>query len=236
MPYRRLPKTDAARLKALKTLLSNNDIYTVRKNSVDWKLLSRAQTLYDRLLTATEQYHLMFNAQTRHSPKSERIQRNASMFVSHFLQVLFLAVERKEIKKQQLTLYGLPESTTTLPQLKTIEGLLVWAPRIIEGEKQRIKNGGKPIYNPTIGVVSTHFEIFKELYEKQQSVIKRTQKALNDLKELRPEVDELLQNVWNEIEKSFEDLPTEAKLEECRKFGIVYYYRSKEKKETQCNT
>ena len=30
MPYRRLPKTDAARLKALKTLLDNNDIYTVR--------------------------------------------------------------------------------------------------------------------------------------------------------------------------------------------------------------
>ena len=43
MPYRRLPKTDAARLKALKTLLDNNDIYTVRNKFIDWKLINNAQ-------------------------------------------------------------------------------------------------------------------------------------------------------------------------------------------------
>ena len=43
MPYRRLPKTDSARLKALKTLLENNEIYTVRNRFIDWKLLNRAQ-------------------------------------------------------------------------------------------------------------------------------------------------------------------------------------------------
>ena len=43
MPYRRLPKTDAARLRALKTLLDNNDIYTVRNRFIDWKTLNRAQ-------------------------------------------------------------------------------------------------------------------------------------------------------------------------------------------------
>ena len=46
MPYRRLPKTDAARLKALKTLLDNNDIYTVRNNFVGWKSLNKAQSLH----------------------------------------------------------------------------------------------------------------------------------------------------------------------------------------------
>lgn len=56
MPYRRLPKTDAARLRALKTLLDNNDIYTVRNRFIDWKTLNRAQPAYDRLLTASEQY------------------------------------------------------------------------------------------------------------------------------------------------------------------------------------
>ena len=55
MPYRRLPKTDAARLRALKTLLDNNDIYTVRNRFIDWKTLNRAQPAYDRLLTASGQ-------------------------------------------------------------------------------------------------------------------------------------------------------------------------------------
>ena len=58
MPYRRLPKTDAARLKALKTLLDNNDIYTARNKFIDWKLINSAQPLHDRLLTATEQYKI----------------------------------------------------------------------------------------------------------------------------------------------------------------------------------
>ena len=54
MPYRRLPKTDAARLKVLKTVLENNDIYTVRNRVVDWSVLNKCRPAYDRLLTAME--------------------------------------------------------------------------------------------------------------------------------------------------------------------------------------
>lgn len=65
MPYRRLPKTDAARLRALKTLLDNNEIYTVRNRFIDWKTLNRAQPAYDKLLTASEQYKVSYAAQLR---------------------------------------------------------------------------------------------------------------------------------------------------------------------------
>ena len=94
MPYRRLPKTDAARLKALKTLLNNNDIYTVRNRFIDWQTLNRAQPAYDRLLTAYEQYRVCLQAQTRSSGRFDKLQHKASVYVSHFLQVLLMAVER----------------------------------------------------------------------------------------------------------------------------------------------
>ena len=94
MPYRRLPKTDAARLRALKTLLDNNDIYVVRNRFLDWKTLNRAQPAYDRLLTANEQFRVSSQAQTRHTAKLERLQRNATIYVSHFVQVLLMSVER----------------------------------------------------------------------------------------------------------------------------------------------
>lgn len=100
MPYRRLPKTDAARLRALKTLLDNNEIYTVRNRFIDWKTLNRAQPAYDKLLTASEQYKVSYAAQLRGAGKGDKLQRNATMYVSHFLQVLLMAVERGEIKKQ----------------------------------------------------------------------------------------------------------------------------------------
>ena len=106
MPYRRLPKTDAARLKALKTLLDSDDIYTVRNRFIDWKILNRAKTAFERLQTAVEQYQISFQTQTRHNSKIEKLQRNATMYVSHFLQVLLMCTERGEIKRSQLSLTG----------------------------------------------------------------------------------------------------------------------------------
>ena len=91
MPYRRLPKTDAGRLKALKTVIDNNDLYTVKNRVVNWKTLNDARTAYEKLLTATEQYRISLAAQLRTSGKMGKLQHNATMYVSHFVQVLFLS-------------------------------------------------------------------------------------------------------------------------------------------------
>ena len=85
MPYRRLPKTDTARLKALKTLLDNNDTYTVRERFIDWKTINKAQPAYDKLLTASEQSKVNLKAQTRFTGKIDKLQKNAMMYLSHFL-------------------------------------------------------------------------------------------------------------------------------------------------------
>ena len=150
MPYRRLPKTDAARLKALDAVLRNDDIYTVRNRVVDWKVLNKCRPAYDRLLTAVEQHKIRLLAQKRASSKIERLQRNATMYVSHFLQVLFLAMERGEIKQQCKTLYGLPEDATSIPPLKQAEQVLAIGEKTVKGEKLRIKKGGLPIYRPCL--------------------------------------------------------------------------------------
>ena len=228
MPYRRLPKTDAARLRALKTLLDNNDVYVVRNRFLDWKTLNRAQPAYDRLLTANEQYRVSSQAQIRHTAKLGRLQRNATIYVSHFVQVLLMSVERGETKRQLLQLYGLEADTTTVPNIKTLERLLEWGEKIVAGEKERIKKGGRPIYNPSIGMVSTHLDIFREAFEQQRRLQQRTQKVVADLQAIRPEVDDILLELWNQIEKHFENEPPEVRFADCRKFGVVYYYRRHE--------
>lgn len=228
MPYRRLPKTDAARLRALRTLLDNNDVYVVRNRFLDWKTLNRAQPAYDRLLTANEQYRVSSQAQIRHTAKLEKLQRNATIYVSHFVQVLLMSVERGETKRQLLPLYGLEADTTTVPNIKTLERLLEWGEKIVAGEKERIKKGGRPIYNPSIGMVSTHLDIFREAFEQQRRLQQRTQKVVADLQAIRPEVDDILLELWNQIEKHFENEPPEVRFAECRKFGVVYYYRRHE--------
>ena len=228
MPYRRLPKTDAARLKALKMLLENESVYAARNRFIDWSVINRARPAYDRLLTAAQQYRTSLTAQARQTGKIDRVQRNAVMYVSHFLQVLFMSVERGEIKKSALKLYGLSEHATSLPNLKTQEGLAEYGKRVIEGEKERIKQGGRPIYNPTIGMVSTHYDIFMETYKLQKSLQARTNKAVDTLHTLRPETDNIILDLWNQIEKHFEHEPPEVRFAECRKLGVIYYYRRNE--------
>lgn len=228
MPYRRLPKTDAARLRALKTVLDSNDLYTVRNRFVDWQTINRARPAYDRLLTASEQYRLACSARVRGVGKINKLQRNASMYVSHFLQVLMMAVERGEIKRSALKLYGMDEGTSTLPNMKSIGGLLRWGRLAVEGEKARVKQGGRPIYNPTIGMVSTHIDIFNDCYQQQKRLKDNIGRALESLKRIRPEVDDVILELWNQIEAHFKDEPPETRFDMCRKFGVVYYYRKGE--------
>ena len=215
MPYRRLPKTDAARLKVLKTVLENNDIYKCRP-------------AYDRLLTAMEQYKVRIVAQKRAGAKIETLHRNALMYVSHFLQVLLLAVERGEIKRSCLGLYGLEEDNISMPQLKSSETLITVGEKVVEGEKQRLKRGGLPIFNPAIGKVATHLDIFREAYRDHRKKMEITEKALANIQALRPEIDDTILELWNQIEAHYADLPPETRFNACRKLGVIYYYRRHE--------
>lgn len=228
MPYRRLPKSDAARLKALKTLLDNNDIYTARNRFIDWKTLNMAQSLYDRLLTATEQLRLSRLALKRYNARMGKLHHNAWMYVSHFIQVLIMSVERGEIRRSLLELYALPQDATAVPDITTAGKLMEWGKKVIEGEKARIKKGGRPIYNPSLGMLNTHYDIFAEAVRQQQSLQERCQRDARDIQELRPQVDEVILDLWNQIEKYYENEPPEVRFKACRKFGVIYYYRRHE--------
>ena len=97
MPYRRLPNTDKSRLKALSTLLENNELYTVRDRFIDWKDINKAKTAYDKLLTLVNQYEIDKKAQSRGKGRIDKLQRNAVLYMSHFMQVLRMSIERGEI-------------------------------------------------------------------------------------------------------------------------------------------
>ena len=110
-----------------------------------------------------------------------------------------MSFERGEIKNKTLLCMAFL-LVKWFTDLKTAEGLIEWGQKTINGEKARIKKGGRPIYNPTIGMVSTHFDIFKEAFEQLKSLQERTRKAQESIQNLRPEVDDVLLDLWNQIE------------------------------------
>ncbi|MGN1374920.1 MAG: hypothetical protein ACI4V5_00035 [Prevotella sp.] len=233
MPYRRLPKTDAARLRSLKTILDDNSLYTAENRFIEWKTLSDARIVYNKLCTAVEQVKTSVSARRRTISNGMKYQRNATMYVSHFLQVLMMSVERGEIKRPNLDLYGIERDATTLPNFRNATGTIEWGDKIIAGEKARLLKGGRPIYNPTIGMLTTHLDIFKEHYARQLKSQERVNVAAEHLKEVRKQTDDVILSLWNQIEKHFSDYPESTRLDECRRYGMIYYYRTSEKPETE---
>lgn len=238
MPYRRLPNTDQARVRALKTAVEKGELYNVRDLAITLKTLFEARNFLQRFEAAQIYYTQCYENQSRASRKHQANVKTARLYISHFIQVLNLAVLRDEIKIAHKVLYGLPD-TNTVPDLLSETALVEWGKKIIDGEQRRISQGGIPIYNPTIARVKVHYDIFLESYERQKNYQALTARSLDELASMRNRADELILDIWNQVEAKFQDItPNEVRLERCRDYGLVYYYRSsekvKEEKETSC--
>ena len=232
MPYRRLPKTDQARIRALKAAVENSTNNGVYTNVLSHNTYHRAKDFLERFSREVSVYRRCVAEQSSKKGNKEydAALKKARMFVSHFIQVLSMSIMRGEIARNKRPYYGLPEDEDTTPNLFSESAVLEWGVKIIEGERRRQGEGGVPIYNPTMGRVSVVFEIFKAMYEKQQSLQQRTNEALRNISAMRFEADEIIFDAWGEIEKAFSELQGEERLKKCALYGVIYYDRPDRKK------
>lgn len=231
MPYRRLPNTDAARIKALKAAIDKSNNMDYNDVVVSMNTLYKAKNIvskFEKMYKANQQ---TFEIQIKANKFFQEQIKNARLYISHFVQVLYLAVIRNEIKPDYLILYGLENSEMLLPDISTNELLLEWGKKIILGEEKRIAGGGVPIYNPTIAKVKAMYSIFKDGYTTQQIHQKATNRTQAEVVSYRAEVDEIILALWNQVEAANVDLPPKQKIDENKEYGVVYYYRKGEKVE-----
>lgn len=229
MPYRRLPNTDQARLRALRTVIQQSDKQDFANQIVSLKTLHEAKTFLSKFEKLLNQYQQTLENQVSANKRYQQIVHNARIYISHFIQVLNLSVIRGDIKKEYKIAYHLDLQNHTVPDLSTEAALLEWGKYIIEGENERVRNGGLPIYNPAIAKVQVHFEIFKEYKFTQKLHQQTTTRTWEDLVQQRETGDKIILELWNQIESKFADEKPFTRLTKCTQFGIVYYYRKGEK-------
>ena len=229
MPYRRLPNTNKARLRALKKVVEKGRSLPFLDIPFSADLLREANNEYHQFESALSYYNQCLSNQSSANRKHQVNVKNARLYVSHFIQVLNLCVIRDEIKTSAKRLYHLPEDTHNLPDLSSESLLLEWGRKIIEGEEKRLIEGGIPIYNPTIAKVKVLFDIFEEGYWAQKNLQRITQQSLTTLNDKIETVDALILKLWNAIEDKYQMLPQEKRISICQSFGVVYYYRKKKK-------
>jgi hypothetical protein len=155
--------------------------------------------------------------------------KKTRLYLSHFIQVLNLAIQREEIPASAREFYGLESPGSRVPELRTDRDILDWGKKITEGEAKRIKSGGIPVMMPNISRVRVWYDQFRDGYYAQVTALKSIRRADDQITGVRKEVDALLARVWDEIEAHFRYLPEEEMRERCAEYGIVYVKRRGEK-------
>lgn len=235
MPYRRLPNTDQARLRALRTAIQKAERQTFEDQVIAFKTIHEAKSYLSVFEKQLAQYQQTLETQVSANKKYQQIVHNVRLYISHFIQVFNLSVIRGDIKKEHKIFYQLDPNTHTVPDLSTEAALLQWGKCIIDGENERIRNGGLPIYNPAIAKVKVHYEVFKEYKSTQKLYQNTTNRNWEELVNLREKGDLIILDIWNQVEARFKDERPYTRLMKCKEFGLVYYYRKGEKELTKAD-
>jgi hypothetical protein len=185
MPYRRLPNTDQARLRALRAAIHQSERQAFNDQVLSYKTIHEAKTYLGVFEKQLSQYKQMLENQVLANKKYQQIVHNARIYISHFIQVLNLAVIRGDIKKDHKIFYQLDPNVHIVPDLTTETALIQWGKAIIDGENERIRNGGLPIYNPAIAKVQVHYEVFNEYKSTQKLHQNSTSRSWEELVKIR---------------------------------------------------
>lgn len=220
---KKLPETDEDIIKALQIIINQEEM----SRSED-KALSMEEIHNMRLfLFSFEGACFVFRQTENDEQKSQGIYdnyfNNAHMYVSHFIQVLQFTVMRKEMKMEVLSHYGFEKGKElVLPDLSTEDALLEWGAKIIEGERQRIYNGGIPLYNPAIAKVKVHYDIFKDNIHSLKVYKQNTCRSEDKMLGMRTKALEIIKKAWGEIEDKYKHLPYEVYASKLKAYGIQF--------------
>ncbi len=228
MPYRRLPNTDSSRLKSLKSAYAKGKDLPPFKLAFSPGSFRRMQAVLPQFENAISEHKNSLNLQAEKNKEYQKRLKKVRLYISHFVQVVNMAIVRGDLNAETRNYFGLEEDERKVPSLSTEEDVIKWGKQLIEGEKKRRNKGLNPVTNPTIAVLKVHFDKFMEYHNYQKSLKLRSQRAQEQLNDQRSQVDGVIQQIWNEVEHTYNDLPEEMRREKASEYGLVYVFRKNE--------
>ncbi len=227
MPYRRLPNTDKSRFRALRIAYEKGELHPIYELPFSHNTLIMVASLLPKFEKEAIEYQETIRIQNEKKQNHSLLLKKARVYLAHFIQVYHLAVIREEIKEDTANFYGLTPGNFKLPNLNSQAAVIDWGRKIIEGENERIARGGSPIYSPSIATVSVHYNILKDSCAELNLLKQPTRLKIKQFHDIREQVDQLIVQLWNEIEQSFTS-SNQERYKKAQEFGVVYYLRKGE--------
>jgi hypothetical protein len=194
--------------------------------------LTRLRAFFPGFETNLIHHKLARAQQDKNSRTYLETAKKARIYLSHFIQILNFSIQRGDMKPEVRNFYGMVGDKKS-PSLILESELLEWGKKIIEGEHQRVLHGGNPLYNPSIAVVKVKFDQFVDAYHFQKTLQSNTVRWTQKVSSMRAEADEIILDIWNEVEECFTSLPEDLKRERAADYGVVYVFRPMEQQRTK---
>ncbi len=232
MPFRQLPATDATRSQALVSGLKKSSAVTgtARLISADTaaRLVSFVPTWEKEVIERADALGKQTSVTTALNLTGEKLRTT----VSHFIQVYQFGVARGVFSPSGRAVYDLSVNEETVPALAAEADLLLWADRIIKGDPRRVTNFTEPaMAMPSAGEVGTALTAYNTELTLQTAAKDSLESEQSDVNQLRPEADQLIRDVWDEVEFALRQLETSTLRRRAREWGVFYALRPGEPEE-----
>lgn len=225
MPAKRLPSTDEGRIRVLQAIIDQEELIGLDKGVLSIQELHELRNF----LLAFEGSGFCFRQAMDDENKAGKVYsdlfKTAQLYISHFIQVLHLAVIRNEIKRELLVLYGMDENDLSVPDLSTEEDVLNWGERLIVGEAERMSRGGAAMYNPPIAKVKVHYDLFKDALYSLKIYRKNTIRNHEGMDDRRQKADRYIEDIWTRVEDRCWEMEADERKTVLKAYAIIYYYQ-----------
>jgi hypothetical protein len=232
MPFRKLPNTDGGRFGSLRVTFNKTATTPPEQLAISEELRTRLNTFYPKFKKEIDERGEALSMQSGATNARYEAEAKCRLFVSHFIHVFNLGVARGVYPVQDRGYYQLDVSQESVPNLNGEENLCKYAEAILAGDIKRVANGGVPMTNPSKDDVKLVFDDYQARLNEQSAKKDNFDKEQKDVDALRSEADELIRDIWDEIEFKFRKDDAAAMRRKAREYGVVYVARPGEPEET----
>ncbi len=226
MPYRALPDSDATRITALRACAAKAATLPAASRPYPAALQTSLDALGPQFTAEAQQAGTALSAQGAATSQATLHFLALQTIVSHYFQVLNLAIARGIIPREARAHYQLDLGNATIPDLITQADVVLWAGRIATGETaRRALPGAVPMAMPSAAEVATAAGTYETTARTQTTAKDSYDNEQQEVAALRPAVDKLIRDLWDNIEFTLREDPAPSRRRKAREWGVTYIPR-----------
>jgi hypothetical protein len=227
MPTRVLPRTEAERLDALSGAWRKLASSSAQERGVLRPgTQNRLRRVLPRFRRAVRSRQDLKGRQTEGTAAVEQTKEELRIYLAHFLQALNHCIQRgKGFCAGDRTYYGLHANQETLPRMRTLGEIVRVATDVVTGEAERIAAGGPPITLPSATEIAELLEQLQSQIKGRKQILLKTEPRSHAVIGMREEVDDLIRDVWDELDFAFRKEPAPSKRRRLREWGVAFESR-----------